>query len=204
VAFSVYLFHAAEIGLLLEIILFAFKLANQFNRIQNEKSIAVRLVEKDTLTHLNNRRGFFNTAESTLSSGLRHKRNIWLIMLDIHNFKQINDSYGHNFGDDVLVAISDQIIKAARRENVIDRLGGEEIELSVGTLPISFSASLGVSNLTDLYHSLDVLINISDKNMYEAKRRCKNQVCFDMGTSKSCLPSLSSSASEIMGSVSDI
>jgi|TARA_B110000908_G_C10223657_1_gene436740 PleD family two-component response regulator len=76
VAFSVYLFHAAEIGLLLEIILFAFKLANQFNRIQNEKSIAVRLVEKDTLTHLNNRRGFFNTAESTLSSGLRHKRNI--------------------------------------------------------------------------------------------------------------------------------
>jgi diguanylate cyclase (GGDEF)-like protein/PAS domain S-box-containing protein len=82
--------------------------------------------EQDPLTLLYNRRGFFMEARRAVLIARRHAINLVLIIIDIDNFKMINDSYGHIAGDEVLVAFAKLLKKCQRKSDIIARYGGDE------------------------------------------------------------------------------
>jgi len=90
----------------------------------NEKLKEISI--KDSLTQLYNRRHFETEFTQLLHMAKRQKQNISLILLDIDNFKSINDTYGHSVGDDVLRTIAQILIERTRRSDLIARYGGEE------------------------------------------------------------------------------
>ena len=122
-------------------------------------------------------------------------------MLDLDNFKRLNDTHGHATGDRILVAIADTLRRIGGAETVIARVGGEEflvaerngtrealqtaeaMRLAIAATPWGVTASLGVSSirLSSEHHNLDRQINerlveVADAAMYEAKRAGGNQV----------------------------
>jgi len=96
------------------------KLLIQANEQLKEISI------KDSLTQLYNRRHFETEFTQLLHLAKRHNQSISLILLDIDNFKSINDTYGHSAGDDVLRDIAQILTERTRRSDLIARYGGEE------------------------------------------------------------------------------
>ncbi len=87
----------------------------------------------DDLTGLNNRRGFLTLATQYLKMIDRHKGNTFLFYADVNHFKQINDTYGHNEGDKVLVDIANILKRSYRDSDIIARIGGDEfVVLPVG------------------------------------------------------------------------
>jgi len=80
----------------------------------------------DTLTNLYNREYFDKNLESKIKSALRYGNQFSLIILDIDHFKNVNDTYGHNIGDTVLVAIAKILKDNIREDDIAARWGGEE------------------------------------------------------------------------------
>lgn len=157
----------------------------------------------DDLTSALNRRGFF---EKTAQLSPRYK-DYSLVQIDLDHFKKVNDRFGHQIGDSVLVHATQCIQKAIRGKDVLGRLGGEEfcvylpdthleaavavaarikkhleftpLKLSNGTkLPIT--ASLGVAAHSEHPEdSLEQIQSLADARLYSAKKRGRNQVCAD-------------------------
>jgi diguanylate cyclase (GGDEF)-like protein len=90
-----------------------------------------RLCITDELTGLNNRRFFFPEFESELSRAIRHGNEISLLILDIDNFKQVNDTYGHLLGDKVLREVGALLRKHIRGGDILARFGGEEFVIAL-------------------------------------------------------------------------
>jgi diguanylate cyclase (GGDEF)-like protein len=85
-----------------------------------------RLSEEDYLTKLHNRRKIHEILESEISRSKRYNSTFAIVLLDIDNFKNTNDKFGHNAGDQVLVQISSIIRKTIRESDIASRWGGEE------------------------------------------------------------------------------
>lgn len=83
----------------------------------------------DELTGLRNRRFFFSEGEVLVQRALRYRHPVSLIMLDLDHFKEINDTWGHGTGDNVLREISRLLESAMRRSDLLARFGGEEFVL---------------------------------------------------------------------------
>ena len=84
------------------------------------------LAATDPLTHCLNRRSMIDATERLHARAMQRGETIVYCMIDLDNFKQINDMYGHVYGDEVLVALSDKIRKLLPREARLARLGGDE------------------------------------------------------------------------------
>jgi diguanylate cyclase (GGDEF)-like protein len=166
------------------------------------KERAEALARSDELTGLNNRRAFFNDGEQVLCQAKRYAHPFSLIMMDVDNFKHVNDTHGHAAGDDVLVTIANILRNQAREADVLGRLGGEEFALILPetTLPdavamaerlrieienttvnnaksdIRITASFGLATLTSQQASLENLVNAADDTLYQAKRKGRNRV----------------------------
>lgn len=155
----------------------------------------------DELTGLYNRRLFIHLAENELKENQRNNTTISIILLDIDNFKNINDQHGHVCGDQALIIISEILHQTVRPKDIISRWGGEEFVILLPDTDIkqaeivaerlrsnienrsivcqdvkfSMTVTLGiVSKNTDEY-SLDKLIELADNAMYTGKSRGKNQ-----------------------------
>ncbi len=102
----------------------------------------VELAERDPLTNIYNRRKFYNFLEDEIERSKRYKRPLSLIMFDIDYFKKVNDTYGHNVGDTVLIMIADIVAANIRRIDVFGRLGGEEFGILVSDTAIEGSKAL--------------------------------------------------------------
>ncbi len=102
------------------------KLEQAFVEIKELKEHYQNISIKDALTGLYNRRYFYDRVESTLAGFDRYGQSMCLLMLDIDHFKSINDTYGHAFGDEVLVAVSASLKSQVRNTDVLVRFGGEE------------------------------------------------------------------------------
>jgi diguanylate cyclase (GGDEF)-like protein/PAS domain S-box-containing protein len=87
------------------------------------------LATTDGLTGLKNRRALVEQLESLLKIGLRTRRPISLLMIDVDHFKDYNDSYGHPAGDYVLETLGNLLLKAARKSDYAARYGGEEFAI---------------------------------------------------------------------------
>jgi len=194
-------YHALEIGLILEASLFALALAYQVRHYQRLSLQAEQLARIDPLTGLHNRRAFVDLSNPVWNATKRQNRSISIIMLDIDHFKLINDQYGHEAGDRVLIEMSRLLMQYGRGGDVLARWGGEEfvmllpetnlsqaslfaerIRISISAMPLPakcgitrISASFGVAERIK-HHDLEDLIRAADTQLYIAKHGGRNQV----------------------------
>jgi diguanylate cyclase (GGDEF)-like protein/PAS domain S-box-containing protein len=164
-----------------------------------------RLATTDVLTQSSNRRHFFECARREFEHARQFGSPLAFLLLDIDDFKRINDSYGHQTGDQVLQRLASCGASVLRRGDLFGRIGGEEFAaLFPGCAPalaeqiaerlqrevqrLRFShaqTSFGVTvsqGLTSLHGddlSLDALFARADAAMYQAKRQGKNQIVLD-------------------------
>lgn len=87
---------------------------------------AIHLASVDELTRISNRRGFVMTAQNSISLCARQGLPVSLVYFDLDKFKSINDRFGHNEGDQALIAFADLMSKAFRESDVFARIGGDE------------------------------------------------------------------------------
>lgn len=161
-----------------------------------------RLATTDVLTQSSNRRHFFECAHHTFDKARQERAPMAFLLLDIDDFKQINDTYGHPAGDQVLQRIADSGKAMLRRGDLFGRIGGEEFAaVFPGCTPalamqvaerlqreiqrLSFShaeqvfgvtVSQGLTGIGDADEVLDSLFARADAAMYQAKRQGKNQI----------------------------
>ncbi len=95
-----------------------------------------RLSSIDEMTGLYNRRHFFERARVEVSRCQRQQGTLSLVLLDIDHFKQINDTWGHTVGDQVLVAVADALRRATREQDLAARVGGEEFVILLPDTPV--------------------------------------------------------------------
>jgi diguanylate cyclase (GGDEF)-like protein/PAS domain S-box-containing protein len=97
----------------------------------------------DDLTGLHNRRGFMTLAEHALKTAHRVNRSVWLLFADLDGLKRINDSFGHQEGDQALKDLTEILKKTFRESDIIGRLGGDEfVVLGMGLPEVSEGAIL--------------------------------------------------------------
>jgi diguanylate cyclase (GGDEF)-like protein len=161
------------------------------------------LATVDGMTGLFNRRHFFSLAEMEWGRYQRHWRPMSLLMLDIDQFKSINDRFGHDAGDHVIVQIADICRQEKRKTDVVARFGGEEFllllpetdlseaqsvaerlrrqvetcDLSVASRAISATISIGVAEADPSMLAIFDLIRLADQALYMAKNAGRNRVC---------------------------
>ena len=161
-----------------------------------------RLAETDGLSGLLTRRAFFTRAEALSAQATSEGTSLSCILLDIDLFKDINDSYGHQKGDEVIRQVAAALSVGLRANDTVGRYGGEEFcallpgsggeeafrvaericdsvrRLSVEDVPRTVTVSLGVAELAP-GESLDGLIGRTDAALYRAKQAGRNRVEFD-------------------------
>jgi len=174
----------------------AFRLTRQMERAH---TISTRAAQTDELTGLMNRRAFFERAQVLYAQCRHNQQPLCALMLDMDHFKQINDTYGHQAGDQVLRQIGGVISASFRQADVYGRLGGEEFAVllpntsldtaraiaeqlikaisGLAAEPVKgLSASLGLASTHDHDQDLHGLMNMADKALYRAKAQGRNQV----------------------------
>ncbi|WP_160011143.1 MULTISPECIES: GGDEF domain-containing protein [unclassified Rhizobium] len=158
----------------------------------------------DPLTRLANRRAFYAQASSVLEGAVGARADFAILMIDIDHFKLVNDTHGHDTGDDVLVAIAHAISTCVRKSDVVARFGGEEfavllpgatlesgqaiaeqIRISVerttvlaGPKAVTITISLGIVAGNYAQLSIKSALKTADEALYEAKRNGRNRVEF--------------------------
>jgi diguanylate cyclase (GGDEF)-like protein len=98
-------------------------LKTQLSEMDRSLDLATRI---DPMTGLANRRDIMEKMERELSRSERHQRTFAVMLVDLDNFKQLNEKYGYNDGDDVLVEVARVLMGCVRNEDVCARWGGEE------------------------------------------------------------------------------
>ncbi|HAA41106.1 MAG TPA: GGDEF domain-containing protein [Pseudomonas sp.] len=174
----------------------AFRLTRQMERAHN---ISTRAAQTDELTGLMNRRAFFEHAQLLYAQCRHNQQPLCVLMMDMDHFKQINDTYGHQAGDQVLRQIGGVISASFRKADVYGRLGGEEFAVLLPNTSLDtartiaedlikaiaglaaelvkgLSASLGVAFTHAVDEDLHGLMNSADKALYRAKALGRNQV----------------------------
>lgn len=182
--------------------------------LQREIGISFRNVEKfellnsksyvDELTHLFNRRYYNEHFAIEFKRAQRYQHELSLMFIDIDNFKEINDTYGHSVGDVVLQNVSNYIEKHTRGSDICIRYGGDEflillpetnrkaayevgskLKKVVEEMPISINGklddlvvglSIGIASYPEDTIEPKMLIELADRALYEAKKSGKDQI----------------------------
>lgn len=160
VPYNDYTFKAIEVGMTFEAILLASILGSQFRVAQVDKIMAQKYACTDPLTQLNNRRGFQELTSPIVERIINTKADVAVVLIDIDLFKNINDVYGHQVGDEVLKEVAAAIKLACRKQDVCARWGGEEF---IVFLPNS-SQSVAVEQAEKVRRAIEVT-QFSDLNI---------------------------------------
>ena len=171
-------------------------------RIEHQNELA-RLANADPLTGQLNRRAFLESFEKEWHRALRYKSGLSLLMFDLDHFKEINDTYGHDVGDQVICRFSELVRSSLRDIDIFGRWGGEEfiaalphidlraarttaerIREAVATHrfeaadfePFSVTVSIGVTDISNGGIAHQHMIKFADTALYEAKKAGRNQV----------------------------
>jgi len=159
------------------------------------------MAQHDPLTKLPNRNLFSDRLQAAVKRAERHKGRLAVVFIDVNQFKPINDTYGHQTGDQVLVGVSERLQACLRKTDTAARLGGDEFvlileeisgdtmepllqkiarvlgePLDVGGVPLRVTASLGAAVYPDDALEPDRLVELADKAMYLAKHQGQNHV----------------------------
>lgn len=184
-------------------ILYAIKMQKHFAVLEDQMQ---EVISFDSLTKLHTRRAFFETTKTLFDVIKREKKYFSVIYLDIDHFKNINDTYGHFCGDEVLKELGTLINQTKRTSDIAARIGGEEfafflsytsleecmifcnkLQQNIAQTTIDFqgkqvciSVSMGVVYYSFLKHKsvvdLDTVYLRADEALYEAKRTGRNKI----------------------------
>ncbi|WP_335945011.1 GGDEF domain-containing protein [Pseudomonas sp. G166] len=174
----------------------AFRLTRE---MEQANSISTRAAQTDELTGLKSRRAFFEHAQQLYNECKAKRQGLCAVMLDMDHFKHINDTYGHQVGDQVLRQMGEVISSSFRATDIHGRLGGEEFAILLPNTSIEvatqiaerlvdtiagliiepvhcITASLGVASTEACNKDLHSLMNDADKALYRAKALGRNRV----------------------------
>jgi len=179
---------------------------------QQQKEIKYRKSQQDHFQHLAltdaltgavNRHHFNEVLEQEIANVNKNGNPLSIMVLDIDHFKNINDSYGHGVGDEVLVLFYQTCLEAVRSSDVVARIGGEEfvivmpdtklenagkfaerlrnsiakLEINIAEQQISVTVSIGVSQWhSDYFINAETFVAHADKSLYQAKNSGRNKV----------------------------
>ena len=169
------------------------------------------LAQTDPLTGIFNRRHFLKLANDEIARAFRYKHMISVLMIDCDRFKSINDRFGHQVGDQVLVTLSGICKKTVRETDILCRYGGEEFIILSPETPLEDAAllaerlrmaiedmdfytndihvpitiSIGIASMSGeslgFANALDTVIEQTDKALYKAKTSGRNRTHFYIG-----------------------
>ncbi len=174
-----------------------------YSDITNQKRTETKLnilAHYDLLTNLPNRMMFQDSLKNMISKANRNQSKVALMFIDLDNFKMINDTLGHDYGDLVLQEVAMRLKKILRAEDVVSRLGGDEFTVILDdikdttypsvvaqkiidslSLPIKLKdetgyigASIGIAIFPDDTDNMEQLIKNADLAMYKSKHEGKN------------------------------
>lgn len=156
----------------------------------------------DSLTGMQNRRYFDDALKEYLEEFHRIDKPVGLMILDLDHFKQVNDTHGHDVGDEVLRAVANCLKDMTRYHDVVARLGGEEFAVVTPNMDAELLSKFAerirraVANMTVLSGNVRLKVTTSvglavwdrketaeefyrraDRQLYEAKRQGRNRVC---------------------------
>ncbi len=172
-------------------------------RIENEQKIE-HLAYHDSLTGLPNRGLFRDRLQHAMTHAKRENTSLALMFLDLDRFKQINDSFGHIIGDELLQAVATRLQEHLRKGDTIARLGGDEFTIiseniqqaedaaniasnvvnlmqkpfTIGRQEIFMGTSIGIALYPEDARTIDELISAADSAMYRAKEEGRNNYQF--------------------------
>lgn len=204
IPYTVIGFHAIEYGMAIDAILLSLALSDQLRIINEAKLNAERLAMTDHLTGINNRRAFYELVKPIWNTCLRKQRDMSVLIMDIDNFKVINDKFGHSEGDKALKILSRALYDSARSGDIIARWGGEEFilflpetnleaaadiaerlreiiettDIQLDSTIINLTVSIGVAHNKATKITIDELVTIADTFLYKAKDSGRNRVCY--------------------------
>ncbi|MDH3635365.1 MAG: diguanylate cyclase [Gammaproteobacteria bacterium] len=187
------------------------ELANTVKQLQVEieerEKIAAELdflANHDALTGLPSLRLCKDRLDQSLAEARRNRQTSAVMFVDLDGFKEINDQYGHDFGDMVLKTTAERIKSEIRETDTVARIGGDEFVIILSSLPetaiaeriaatvieqvakplkikdveVTITASIGISLYPEHGTTAEKLIRAADKAMYEIKRKGKNSFGF--------------------------
>lgn len=171
-----------------------YEVRQLYQHISNHLNFLSAEIRRDGLTGLANRRAF----DITIQEWMENRQTFFLILMDIDNFKCVNDTYGHVVGDEVLKSLADVICNVSRKQDICFRYGGEEFCLLIDSekRKVAYAAaeelrkaveqmenstgkpvtiSLGISTYKKDHQTPDQLIDEADSALYKAKSEGKNK-----------------------------
>ena len=183
------------------------ELEDKHRELRKQQSKLKELAAIDPLTGISNRRSFYDKSTELVTYADIGDLEIGVLMLDLDNFKTLNDTYGHAAGDEVLIAFTKLVEDCIRGSDIFARLGGEEFALLLPDAPesatrriaqriiertgqikiqyseheISFTTSIGGTMWMSGENKIDVALNRADNNLYAAKNNGRNQLHFENG-----------------------
>lgn len=176
-------------------------IATQSNLTEKTQSLQIQATT-DALTGMNNRRFFEDALSDYLNEFNKIGATLGLLILDLDHFKNVNDNYGHDVGDQVLKEVALRMRAISREHDIVARLGGEEfavitpyaskeqllgvaeryrlmvedLKIKSGNVIIRPTVSIGVSTNEGDVTNPDDLFKAADKKLYEAKNAGRNRV----------------------------
>jgi diguanylate cyclase (GGDEF)-like protein len=160
----------------------------------------------DALTGLPNRTLFFDRVSQAIAFSKRSGESVGMIMMDVDRFKEINDTLGHHFGDQLLIDIGRRLERTLRESDTVARLGGDEFAVKftsptlrhaadvaarvssafdapfvLGDVSIEVNASLGIALYPNNADDADTLMKRADIAMYDAKRNHSGTAMYEAG-----------------------
>ncbi len=212
--------HATGFGYSIEALMLAYIIAYKIKLLEYKKEELLETLEHkveertaelkllasiDPMTKLYNRRYFIEMSESILDSAKRNGTDTSILILDIDHFKNVNDTYGHRVGDDVIVRLASLLQAISRESDIISRWGGEEFVILFpetdkdGALAISekirtdvensvinlergralrLTVSIGITQIDNEEEGgIEAAIHRADEALYRAKAGGRNRVC---------------------------
>ncbi len=177
------------------------RVSNILNLQQATRKLEL-VASTDPLTGAFNRRHLDLVGINELSRSKRYKSTFTILMLDIDHFKEVNDNYGHDIGDEALIETVAVIKKNIRGEDLLFRLGGEEfavmlpetpklaafdtaerIRIAISRIviqtpiaPLCFTISIGIAENSQEDDNIDVILKRADESLYQAKSSGRNRV----------------------------
>ncbi|WP_303869252.1 bifunctional diguanylate cyclase/phosphodiesterase [Acetobacterium wieringae] len=173
-------------------------LKEDITKRREESEKAKYLAYHDSLTGLSNRSLFYDRLMIAVANAARYQSRLAVMFLDLDGFKEINDTYGHDTGDDVLKAVAGQLKEVMRKGDTVARMGGDEFTLIVQEFenvtdvklvaekilkslrqPLTAKSllvtpSIGIAFYPQHGTNHETLLSHADKAMYQAKKQGKN------------------------------
>ena len=181
-----------------------YKLTRTIRELEESRRALAEQASTDPLTRLRNRRSFYDQGTQQVAAVKRYLGELSVLLIDIDHFKQVNDRFGHQAGDEVLVKVASLLGGIVRNGDAVARIGGEEFavllpetnrlgaavlaerirarvekaEIVTPDAYIRVTISIGMATFSaESVDTFDELLAVADRRLYLAKNQGRNRIC---------------------------